>query len=703
MSGSAPGPVRAPGYDTSTQLRQGRRARIIRATRATSGAEVVLKVLPVEAGQVELGHLRTLNGVPGVVPLLDAGSTADGAFFIAMPYYPDGSFGEMLAKRGPAPLQEAAAIARSVAAALGALHARGLLHNDVCPGNVLRAGRTPVLTGFGAVSTSGEPLTPPSPQMESFLHSAPEALRGEPRTPASDVYQLASTIWTLLMGRAPFSSTDGSPFDPQAYARRVLSEEPAPVPRPDVSRSLRRVLTRGLTKDPAGRFPNPSEFAAAFEKARSGRTATAPSGAQPSMSGIAPTNAPSGPQTPPASSGPQTPPAHSGPQSPPVATGPQSSTAPSGPQAPPVPPGPQNPPTAPTSQAPPVAPPTPPSPGPTGHPSGAQVPHLSVPSGPHAPPAPFGTGPQRPPHVPAEGTGHGFPQDGFPPAGGGDRGRLESAARLRPSQRPLPTPEERELHGAVPEDSDHSTADLMMAKLRGEEVSTLRAWSRLDGWSGDAKSAYLPVDEAEEESSDPEWDSLSAIQEPPRWRKQMHIAVTVCGVLVAGMVASAFAATSTPEPVVAVAAEETEEEPVEEDAPAQPVAEPSPLPEVSPASNVMLEDTLSAVTLNWTDNTGGTGSYFVVGGPQGHDPRTLARTGPGAVTAQVPTENTQVEYCFTLVAVDEGSAPAEEVCTTRAADRAAEAERQAEEEAEREEEEEAEADPSPSPSPNADD
>lgn len=691
MSGSAPGPVGAPGYDTSAQLRQGRRARIVRATRSTSGAEVVLKVLPVEAGQVELGHLRTLNGVPGVVPLLDAGSTTDGAFFIAMPFYPDGSFGEMLAKKGPAPLQEAAAIARSVAAVLGALHARGLLHNDVCPGNVLRAGRTPVLTGFGAVSDSGEPLPPPPPQMESFLHSSPEALRGEPRTPASDVYQLASTIWTLLMGRAPFSSTDGSPFDPRAYARRVLSEEPTPVPRPDVSRSLRRVLTRALAKAPEDRFPSPSEFATAFEKARSGRTAAAPSGAQPSMSGIAPTHAPSGPQTPP------------------VTTGPQTSPARSGPQTPPVPPVPQSPPTAPTTQAPPATPPTPPSPGPTGHPSGPQIPHLSAPSGPHAPPAPFGTGPQRSPHVPAEEAGHGFPQDGFSPIGGEDRGRLESAARLRPPQRPLPTPEERELHGAVPEDSAHSTADLMMAKLRGEEVSTLRAWSRLDGWSGDAESAYLPVDEAEEESSDPEWDSLSAIQEPPRWRKQMHIAVTVCGVLVAGMVASAFAATSTPEPVVAVAAdEETEEEAGEEGAPAQPVAEPSPLPEVSPASNVMLEDTLSAVTLNWTDNTGGTGSYFVVGGPQGHDPQTLARTGPGAVTAQVPTENTQVEYCFTLVAVDGGSAPAEEVCTTRAAERAAEAERQAEEEAEREaeeeaEEEEAEAEPSPSPSPNADD
>lgn len=684
MSGSTPGPTWAPGYDTSTQLRQGRRARIVRATRVTSGAEVVLKVLSVEAGQAELGHLRTLNGVPGVVPLLDAGPTADGGFFIAMPFYPDGSFGEMLVKKGPAPLQEAAAIARSIAGALGALHGRGLLHNDVCPGNVLRAGRTPVLTGFGAVSTSGEPLPPPSPQLESFLHSSPESLRGEPRTPASDVHQLASTIWTLLMGRAPFSATDGSPFDPQAYARRVLSEEPVPVPRPDVSRSLRRVLIRGLAKDPADRFSSPSEFATAFEKARSAGTAAAPSGAQPSMSGTTPASAPSGPQAPPAFADPQSPPAFSGPQAPPAPTGPQVPPAPSTPQ---------------TSLAPPWS-------GPGGHPSGPQVPHSPAPSGPQVPFASPETDPRRLGRIPAEGPGQD-PLSGEPtPPAEQDRGRLESAARLRPPQRPLPTPEEREIHGAVPEAAPHSTADLMMAKLRGEEISPLRAWSRLEGWSGDIESAYLPVDEVEEESSDPEWDSPSAIQEPPRWRKQMHIAVTVCGVLMGSVVASAFAATSTPEPVIAAAEEKTEEEVAEEEAPAEPAAEPSPLPEVNPPSEVRLEDTLSAITLSWTDNTGGTGSYFVVGGLQGHDPTTLARTGPGAVTAQITTDNTQAEYCFTVVAVEGGSATSDEVCTTRAAERAAEAERLAEEEAaqeEEEEEEENEDEPDPSPSPDADD
>lgn len=67
MSGSSPETEWAPGYTAATVLRHGRRARIIRATRVTSGAEVVLKVLPPEAGRSEVGHLQSLDGVPGAV------------------------------------------------------------------------------------------------------------------------------------------------------------------------------------------------------------------------------------------------------------------------------------------------------------------------------------------------------------------------------------------------------------------------------------------------------------------------------------------------------------------------------------------------------------------------------------------------------------------------------------------------------------
>lgn len=726
MSGSAPEAEWAPGYTAAALLRQGRRARIIRATRVTSGAEVVLKVLPPDAGQSEVRHLQSLDGVPGAVPLLDAGTASDGAFFVVLPFYPDGSFGEMLAKKGPAPIQEAAAVSRSIAAALGALHARGLVHDDICPGNVLRAGRTPVLTGFGSVHRAGEALPPPPPSMESFLHSPPEALRGEPRTPSSDVYLLASTVWTMLVGRAPFAATDGRPFDPAHYANRVLHDEPDAVRRNDVSRSLRRVLTRALSKNPEDRYATPADFATAFERARTGRAAVSPSADGGPPAEQFPEAAPAGPQAPPTvgPSGPQVPPvppsgtrwthrpASSGPQPPhgSVPTGPQAPgpSVPSGPQAPhwTGPSGPQRPPQHDASgpQAPHGAPPSSPVAPQPGHPSEDD---RTAPSRGTEPPA------QEPP--PERGT-PGEPHSFDPAQRGGlsdtelpsDTPRSDEHPTVGPRPRALPTPEERERQGAVPEEVANGTADLMMARLRGEEISPLRAWSRLEGWRGNSESSYLPVEEGQGKDKDA-WEPLDVTPDRlPRWRRQMHIAVAVCGTLVVTMIASAFAATNASGPMTAAAENSDSEEAdgsAEEEqttTEAEPI-EPSPPPEVAEPSGVALEDTSSAVTLRWADNSGGTADYFVLGGLQGQQPVTMARTGPGAETAQVNTPNTSTEYCFTVIAVEGAASPADEVCTTRAADRA-EAERQAEEEAEEDaEEEDEEGEPSPSPSPSASD
>ncbi|MGW8530766.1 protein kinase domain-containing protein [Nocardiopsis sp. NPDC055824] len=828
MSGSEHAPW-APGYDTSALLHQGRRARIIRATRSTSGADVVLKVLPEALGRAELNQLRDLAGVPGVVPLLDAGTTADGDVFVVLPFYADGSFGDMLVRRGPAPVQEAAAVARGAAAALGSMHGRGLLHNDVCPGNVLRAGRTPVLTGFGSVRRSGEALPPPAPGTEAFLHAAPEVLRGEARTPATDVYQLASTVWTMLAGHAPFSPTDGGPFDARTYAERVLSEEPSPVPRPDVSRKLRGVLTRALAKLPEERFPNASAFAAAFEQARTARSAAPSAGSTGDQAPFSGTREPVGGAPAPAT-GPQAP--LSGPQSPAAQwfpSGPQASHAPVAPwatgpntpphapadpytgpqgshgarQAPPVSPGAD--PAPPTgAEAPPSGPPAPATgpraplsaPGgaqnpysvpsgpwtPPAAPSGPQVPHGApsgpqappgapwpsgepsahrAPSGPHAPPNAAPTGPRalqadpgRPPYPAYAPSGpqvpHGAPSGpqatpgapwspGDPPTHHAPSGPQDPpAAQHGPAALPVApspaagrpgtppggahppagpqTPRERRaplrrptgLEGSrLPALDAGGTAEIMMAKMRGEEISPLRAWSRLEGWTGTAESSFLPVDRTPDEKDDvPVWSpAQDGDRGQARWRRHLHIGVTVCGILLATSVSGVFAATGPEEPVVTAAAEEPEPEAPAGDPAADEVVAPEAPPEVSAPSQVLLSDNYGSVELAWTDNSGGTASFFVLGGPQDHPRATLARTGPGVVSAQVVTAVTAVEYCFTVVAVDGASAPSDEVCTTRAADRA-EAERLEEEEEERQREEEEreaeeEAEPSPSPSPGA--
>ncbi|NYH52446.1 serine/threonine protein kinase [Nocardiopsis arvandica] len=677
----------APGYESLTVLREGPRARLVRGRRTTSGADVVLKVLPRAAGRAELDHLRDLGGVPGVVPLVDAGTTAEGDLFVVLPFYADGSFSDMLVRRGPAPLQETAAIARSVAAALSAIHGRGLVHDAVSPGNILRAGRTPVLTGFGSVHPIGTAMPPPNPGTDAFPHSPPEALRGEPRSPASDVYRLASTIWTMLVGRPPFAPEDGAALHPRDHAHRVFTEDVPPVTRQDVSRKLRGVLTRALSKAPEERYDSAAAFAAAFEQARAPQTT-------PSASGTGPQVPPpgTGPQAPHPGTGPQTPPhPGTGPQTPP-GTGPQNPPHPgTGPQAPHPGTGPQTPPADPRTAS-------GNHPGPTGGQGSVPPPPYAV-HGTPRPPAPPGAHP---------GTGPRGPlSDPQPPPV--PSARLDSARSLRGG--PPAPPEDGQAGSRLPASDAGSTAEIMMAKLRGEEISPRIAWSRVEGWSGTAETSRLPHDEPDTGQEDvPEW---SVPDEPvrgeARWRKHMHIAVAVGGILVLTAVSGTFAAAGSGTPVSAASeVEEPAEEsgaPADEEAGTGPdrggVVDPESPPEVAAPSGITLTDNLGAVELTWTDNSGGTASFFVLGGPRGHDPLTLARTGPGAVSAQVVTDDTVMEYCFTVVAVEGSSAPAEEVCTTRAADRA-EAERLAEEQAAEEAEEEAEeeADPSPGPSPD---
>ncbi|WP_116246334.1 protein kinase [Nocardiopsis sp. FIRDI 009] len=789
MSGSAHA-AWAPGYDTSAVLRRGRRARIVRATRATSGADVVLKVLPAAQGRAELDRLRDLSGVPGVVPLLDAGTTAEGDLFVVLPFYADGSFADMLAARGPAPLQEAAAVARSAAAALGAMHGRGLVHNDVSPGNVLRAGRTPVLTGFGSVHPIGAAVPPPPSGSESFLHAPPEALRGEPRTAASDVYQLASTIWTMLVGRTPFTVGDG--FDAREYARRVLTEEAPPVGRRDISRKLRGVLTRALAKAPQERYGSAAEFAAAFEQARTSRpvpTVSGASGAQAPLSGAAapeptpadpyvpggaqppttvpPTTAPEAPST-----GPRTPSPYSVPSGEQVPHTPQATrpdalaspasahTQPSGPQTPPTsrpapageqaphnaqaahpaatphagPSDPQAPHTAPSAGAqpplsgphtapsgahtPPTGPPRP-HPSPYSVPSGEQTPHTPQEHLPAPPYAVSGPAPAPASPTPHPGTGPRNTPAGPPSAPPGvpaehpsapASARLDGARQLRGDQSAA-VPGDDQSGSRLPATDAGGTAEIMMARLRGEEISPLLAWSRVEGWSGTAESARLPEDGAATPRDEaPGW---SALHEPDvsqaRWRRHLHLAASVCGILLLTSVSGAFASTGPQTPILSAA--EPEEPAAEPSAGADASAgdgeaaddgtdetvEPTVPEPIGAPTEVRLEDTLNAVRLSWTDNSGGTAPFFVVGGPQHLDPTTLARTGAGVTSAQITTTDTYGEYCFTVVAVDGASAPAEEVCTTRAADRAAAAAAEAEEEAA--EEDEAEPSDAPSPAP----
>jgi serine/threonine-protein kinase len=196
---------------------------------------------------------------PNVVGVLASGER-DGAPYIVQRFIPGGSLADVIDREGALPAGTIGAICAQVAAGLDAVHAAGLIHRDVKPGNILLDGDgTACLTDFGInKDTDGTVLTRPGQAVGSIDYMAPEQIRGEPVSAATDVYSLGCVLFECAVGRPPFADRQG------LRAMWAHLEDPPPDPSresADVPPPLADAVMQALAKDPARRPQTASDLA----------------------------------------------------------------------------------------------------------------------------------------------------------------------------------------------------------------------------------------------------------------------------------------------------------------------------------------------------------------------------------------------------------------------------------------------------------
>jgi serine/threonine protein kinase len=290
------------GYRILEQAGSGGMGVVYRAEETgLGGRPVALKLLaPALAGDPDfrarfLREMRVAAAIdhPNIVPIYRAGEDR-GLLYLAMRYVHASDLRGVLEAEGRLEPGRALAILDQVARALDAAHARGLVHRDVKPGNILLA--PPVLDGdaehvylvdFGLARSDSDDRSIGGGG--SFLgtprYAAPEQAAGQPVDARTDGYALGCVLYECLTGQPPFPDGSG-----EAVLLAHLGATPPRVTtvRPDLPPAIDQVVTRAMAKAPEDRFPSCRALVTAARQVltptRSGRVPAAASGWPPAPS-----------------------------------------------------------------------------------------------------------------------------------------------------------------------------------------------------------------------------------------------------------------------------------------------------------------------------------------------------------------------------------------------------------------------------------
>jgi serine/threonine protein kinase len=285
-------------YETGGKLGSGGMSNVYKATDRILERTVAVKILAEHLSDDERFVARFRREAlavaklihPNIVQVYDTG-VDDGRHYIVMEYVEGRSGAQILQRQGPVEPETAAEIGIQACAGLDYAHRRGIIHRDVKPGNLMVVGgpvgggeMTVKLTDFGiARAIEQTRITQVGSVVGTAAYLAPEQVRGEEATPATDVYALGVVLYQFLTGRLPY---EGSSL--AELAVRQQNEKPLPPStyNDDVPEPLGFSVLRALEGDPNRRYASADELSSGLRLGLEGEDVTLPADAGTAATGV---------------------------------------------------------------------------------------------------------------------------------------------------------------------------------------------------------------------------------------------------------------------------------------------------------------------------------------------------------------------------------------------------------------------------------
>jgi serine/threonine-protein kinase len=255
-------------YEVLDEIGHGGMATVYRARDSSLDRFVALKVLHPHLQRTSEARARFTREAksvaklrhPHILEIYDYSGEASDETYIAAELLTGPTLKDFVLKQRELPAEIAACIALQLADALGAAHAKGIIHRDVKPENVLiHEDRCVKLTDFGiAYMVDAHTFTVTGQILGSPGHMAPEQVEGGTSDARSDVFSLATVLYFCATGRLPFIGRN-----PHHLLKLLLEGEyPDPLRlRPSIGAELAQIMNKALSRAPGDRYPSADEMA----------------------------------------------------------------------------------------------------------------------------------------------------------------------------------------------------------------------------------------------------------------------------------------------------------------------------------------------------------------------------------------------------------------------------------------------------------